>query len=80
MNLKMVGLISKDLCVLRFMGAMRTKMPEWSHFDARPPEGGTPNRAGSSPSPFGVPASAGSSRGSNAKMRITVPAILSLDR
>jgi hypothetical protein len=27
MNLKMAGLISNDLCVLRFMGAMRAKIP-----------------------------------------------------
>jgi hypothetical protein len=40
-----------------------------SHFGARPPEGGTPNRPRSSPRPLGVPASAGSLRGSNAKMR-----------
>jgi hypothetical protein len=39
MNLKMVGLISNDLCVLRFMGAMRAKMPGWSHYGPEVPPG-----------------------------------------
>jgi hypothetical protein len=44
MNLKMVGLISSDLCVLRFMGAMRAKMPGWSHLE--PPDCSAPSRSG----------------------------------
>jgi hypothetical protein len=35
----MVGLISGDLCVLRFMGAMRAKMPAWSHYGPEVPVG-----------------------------------------
>jgi hypothetical protein len=48
----------------RFMGAMRAKMPGWSHSDARPPEGGARSSAGSSPSPIRIfhalPAATGS--------------------